>query len=113
MRHSGGAHCYAALLVRPPSTLEGPGDDINLFPEIVRDHCVFAGTGIEAQKASCHPLISTAAYDPLPDTSAEAGSRMPRQVGRVEELMSFFRGLRLGLYKTAGCRCSNGRCGCR
>src|ERR1700730_5569502 len=79
VRHSRGAHGYAACRVRPRSALEGTGDDINLFPKIVRDHCVIARTRIEAQKASCHALVSAAAYDPLPDTGGEAGSWVPRQ----------------------------------
>ena len=92
MWHAGGAYCDAACLVGLPSRLEDPGDDIDLFPEIVRDHFVPTRTRIETQKASCHARVSAATYDPLPDTGAVAGSRMPRQVGRVEEFMPFFPG---------------------
>jgi hypothetical protein len=94
VRRSRAAHCYTACRVRAPSALEDPGDDIDLFPEIVGDYCVPTRTRIEAQKASCDALVSAAAYNPLPDTRAVAGSRVPRQVARVKELMTFFRSLR-------------------
>lgn len=103
MRHSGRANCHAARGVRPAAGLKRPGDDINLFPEMVGDNFVPARTRFEAQKTSCHALVLAALTirsktpGPWPGPGATAGrpdrSIAAEQFKQATEAKAFLKSL--------------------